>query len=1253
MKILSIITVLLFKFSLFAQTLENYVEKEYDPERKVVECEAVCVLKDGSRRNLETDIMDGINDDQTCREELERLCKSLSDSTANNSNTDSEVTITAAGCNRDKEKLERDHLSVRVIMKRSSVVVSPPTADGYATRGRSGECKAVCSPGLNVDDEEDIVFEALAFNLPEGLRCSTKTQVLAFAANACYVTAHKRCESELKKRVNKILPDPEVLEAGGYLPTIEERNITNVANENIPEELLNEKVDASDDLGFCKIGHSKEMYYGNGDDVFNPILEKYCYCHMGLQEEGVGEFSEAGFNLVQTGAKYRQCVNMACYVNNNSDATSENLYEVYRAPRVDLSKTPMTPSDSGVTFNQSFCSDRQMNQWFRDYRRLQKDREKGLAEKVDELCSISASSDGDNKKCRKELSDITKVLFKEDVIDSCTADFRNNDTHRAEHSCEDLKSYEKILGASVTTPFESICRGKNADATDDELNACGLEYTQALTNSYFETELAKCNSPKLQSADSVKTCQNLVLENIISHSTDDDVAKMAQCVDLNKGNKSAIKLCVGDVIVNSIASETLLKELKDLYCTAKRDDAGNIYKYLNEAEQKECLHTLLIHNTADLSEDLKKCLNIEDVNEKARCQRDILVKAIVEDRRFDVEACWEYPLTVSNPYRNENVAKRANPFDKSRMDRNMCVDLSKHVSYEAQICEAKTSAQEKINCFSRIKPQALAKSYLARKIGRMFKACDEASVPEETQNLCAKKTAFEQCKKAPEPRQMNCLLNMMDEAVVAKIQDTNKHCLEEANPDQCFQAANLAASNGLVPDPSNIAAFTTALSSTGNTTTNPSDGAGTSVTEAEIDDETVTAVEEDDAEVVAEADPDGNNDGINAEGLFMPGVLGAAGVVLGTGNSEGPGSGTISMNNTSPESLGNGRSAGQNWDTVNNASRYDDSGATGLFKDTKYMGLKDTNPNSQACSKLKKASIIRFGGLLTSVGVGVTAGVMAMKAMKKDENGQRNAMKAMTTMAVGATAAVGVKLLANLWARRVVEGAITDETLRRQQDPSSMMISTCTTRSERKKATSFYFDQEEFKVHDFKKLDIMSVAVLNQIDSAKDISEVNSIFKEWDEYYHGYTNVSEESYEDFFNEHDLNDKIGLEEIKFIVMNSIQNTMDKVIPSAHAKDESKPVDGKTQGEIMKELTGQIDPKVKNIEQMDSLVLLIDYGEVIGVDTTAYTKRGIDLKKREIAVENLSMKTVGQGFTKEVEAETEDPQDETTDQEPDGE
>jgi hypothetical protein len=1252
MKILSITTVLFFNTILYAQVIEGFSE-DFEPLIGTTSCSATCVLDDGRRIDINSTSEGESNPfsgESACRDQLLSQCTELGSQTADNSTASNDTeNVTSVGCNAGGgpivyPKLKKDYLSIAIAAHKRILVNQ--SSSGFTVTNTNGSCRASWIPEANSGVENIAKFSNMRvrYNFPAGLTCSTREGILRVASKLCYIEAHMKAEKELDKikpQVDEV--NVEDVSNEMYMEPIDYSIVTDTYNPNLSEELALEKVNASDPLGYCKIGESKHIFYGESDDTFNPVLEKYCYCKMGFNEEGATEFSTSGFELVNAeDGKYKQCVNMACYVMNNGN--DPKVYKGYSSD-VQGDNFNMSPSGSGVTFNEPFCSDRDMNQWFRDYRKLQKDREKGLAEKVEEICSIAASSGRDKRQCRKELAEITQVLFKENTVDKCEADVRNNDKHRAEHSCADLNAYEIILTAAISTPFDSICRGKlGEEATTDQINSCGLKYTQGLTNSYFQTELAKCESPALQSADSVKTCQNLVLENIISHSSDEDVVKMAACVDNNPGNMGEIKLCVGDIIVNSIANDTLLEQLKEQYCTAKRDDEGNIYKYLTAAEQRECLHTLLIHNTADLNDELKKCLSIEDETERSKCQRDILIKAIVEDRRFDVEACWEYPLTVSNPYRNERAAKRANPFDRSRMDRNMCVDLSKHVSYEAQICEAKTSITDKINCFGSIKPQELAKTYLSRKIGRLFKHCEDTEIPTDTQNLCAKKTAFEQCKNAPEERQMNCMLNMMDETIVAKVEDINRHCLEEANPDQCFQAAQTLNQNGLVPDPTTIAAFNDALSSdptapsvtvNGVEVDNPNDD-DIIVDNEDGDDAVVVDNTDGDTDVVVESSSDGDsNVGADGTALVTTGV-GVGTVMMNSGGGSNSND-EININRFSPNSLGGGNNAGSAgaWDTVNNANRYDDSGATGLFKDTKYMSMKDTNPNSQACSKLKKAAIIRFGGLLTSVGVGVTAGAMAIKAMKKDDDGQRNSMKAMVTLAAGATAAVGVKLLANLWAKRVVEGAITDETLRRQQDPSSMMISTCTTRSERKKATSFYFDQEEFKIHDYKKLEKSSMIALNQISDAKNIAEINSIFKEWDDYYHGHRASSLNEYDDFFTQYDLNDEIGLEEIKFIVMNSIENTVDAIIPSAYAEDESNSVGPKTQAEIMSELTGQIDPKVLNAEQMDSLVLLIDYGEVIGVDTTAYTKRGVDLKKREVAVENLARQTTGEEIEEESE------------------
>lgn len=958
----------------------------------------------------------------------------------------------------------------------------------------------------------------------------------------------------------------------------------------------------------CKgLSRLEQLSYG-----FQAGLDRFCSCFITVSPETGKLTYENSYDL---------CAERYCWVEYQKNITDKDYSKTYQKTKGEIEVTNFD--------NAHLCTASDSRKWLRDYKNAQKDAVENLAEDVDEEVCGSKTHHYNNatKKTNK-----SKVVMCRDkglrnlveeylpgMFSTCQSDYANKGKKKRVNDCTKRKAYSFILAAHKGGYFIEFC-AKKLDLWDKKLtpdnissiNTCTEKLNKTLISLYYKKELDACKDESLfNTPEAIKTCRNILLEKTLAFTSDDQLKGIGDCLD--KTGEEEIKSCIGDILITPIGDDVdeknLLAQLEKEYCSVQKDEKGNVVKELDENESKECLKKLVMNNLDEV-EDAEECLNLPSAA-KISCQRKLIFKKLLADKAFDVEDCW-------NTKKYETIK-----------DRKECSERAAEVAEKAEKCEKKTGIQAQIKCFQKIGDDEFANSYLLRKYGMFFKECEKN--PAISQH-CSKREAYLSCKDQPSDKLQTCLINLMDQGLLAQVSDTNQQCLQAVDANACFEKQK--ALEQIESGSSELTGFSPG------TQTNPN---GTTV------------------------------------------IPGGTNTVSGTTNANG----TVTKDGLTLNSKpGEGNPTGVTGDnSVANASdfgRSNDSGIKGLFKDFKYMKLKDANPGngSNACRSMKRAAYLRAGGLVVGIVTIVASGIAAKKHLDKNKDNKQNAAwEAMGIVSAGAVAGVGIKLGANMWAKNMISGAITEETMRRNTAIASGATpettrTYCT--SKKKKKTSYLFENSKELFYGDESLKKASHSTVAQISNSNSEDEIAKLYAEWEAYKDGENIYIPEKDEDLFYLQG-SDEEQFTSIKEDIIKIVEFAGGLFIPKAYAQmdiaslggavlpllggvlndalDKSKAKkeankktawyekvnngDGKekekeenvttnnddaalevvkkkgtedvvvTENDELKEVNKQMD----NLEKMDALVLLMDYGDTIGVDVTAYTQEGQAAAKKE--------------------------------------
>jgi len=953
----------------------------------------------------------------------------------------------------------------------------------------------------------------------------------------------------------------------------------------------------------CKLSRVDQISSG-----FQVGLDKYCSCFISINSEN-GKISYTnGYNF---------CAERFCNIELRKIITDEDLIQNFQKPKGETEVTSFSSSH--------LCTAKDSRGWFRDYNRQQKAAVKNLAERVDEqVCGskthhFNSATKKTNMSLVKKCRDPGLRKLVEDylpgIFDSCDSDHANKGKKRRVNDCSKRKAYSMILSAFSGDYFYQFCSKKLkvwgiAKSAEDIKNVedCSENLNKTLVSVYYKKELKVCTNETLfNTPGAIKTCRNVLLEKTLGFTSDDQLNGISECLD-KSGTEEVVKSCVGDILIspvgNDIDEKQLLEDLEKKYCSVKKDSKGNTVKELSDKESKDCLKQLVINNLDEVAE-AEECMNLPSAA-KTSCQRKLIFKKLLADKSFDVEDCW-------NEKKYDTIEKRRE-----------CSERASKVALKAEQCEQKTTIPDQIKCFQKIKDKKFTSSYLLRKYGMFFKKCDaNKSLSAE----CSKKDAYLSCKDQPSDKLQTCLLNLMDQKLLAQLSDTNQECLQAIDANDCFEKKKrleMAETGGLTP--------------------------GTSIAGKNGSDANITDINSTAGGLVSEVNfvNDGKGTDKNKSDVFL------------TSNVEQP------ITSGSSGSVAN----------ASDFSKKNDSGIAGLFKDFKYMGLRDANPTngSSVCRSMKRAAYLRAGGLVVGVLTIVMSGVAAKKHIDKNKDDKQNSsLEAMGIVSAGVVAGVGIKLGANLWAKNMVSGAITEETMRRNMAiasgaPPESTRTYCTSKKARKSQKQSYTDENNF-FYEGDVLKSVTKSTVAQMNASKSEEDLALLYAEWEAFKDGEPIFNPEN--DQMLSYLSNEKSAFDTIKTNIVNIVSFTGGLLMPKAHAEITvesitklgpllqlilASSIDG-SKAEILIDEKGKVvtDKKDTNtnvstkdalkddgknfntnpefekvtkqldkLEKMDALALLMDYGDMIGVDVDAYTAEGQNARKKESLMKDYHSK-----------------------------
>jgi len=428
----------------------------------------------------------------------------------------------------------------------------------------------------------------------------------------------------------------------------------------------------------------------------------------------------------------------------------------------------------------------------------------------------------------------------------------------------------------------------------------------------------------------------------------------------------------------------------------------------------QCIYPLSLED----SDGINQCLNnvdSEDINEKAlkeqlmdkycsekfytervkqlKCFND-LMNANFVDKDFTAQ-CSSETLDIKDKYQREIAQKHCEKIalykhllDKKEFEIDECWNADKYKTFddkakctkdarllntEIMKCEQLTDQEAQITCFTSLEPEYDLSRYLKTKAYKLnidISSCDRSIKLTE------------------------CILNKLlnnEYGIPLNLTDKN-NCKMDMDPKGCTEIQapfdkNMKSDRGEVVDDNLIAN----KSSNANDPKNK-DGKGN-----------VLGLEKG-------LNKSGSKTNINGESMLL--IAGGSGVLASLGGKSK-----------------NKKNNDKNLNKDNKSSK--DSGLFGFMNDIKNLKIKS---DLQSCKNIKKASVIRLGGLVLGTAAVVLAGVKATKMIKdskENKNAQKKSFQAMGVLLAGTATGVGIKLMANVMAKNIlkenVNTALEDE----------------------------------------------------------------------------------------------------------------------------------------------------------------------------------------------------------------------------------